>query len=985
MKVEKTTTGLEVAIIGISCRLPGARNWRELWRNLINGVESIKSPNGSFKAKSGDHVNAASKIDGKEHFDPSFFGYTKWEAEALNPAHRVFHQCVWEALEDAGYPPSDTGLDASLYAGAGDDSLWKAYSSLKGDATRVDGYTKGLIANKDNIATLIAYRLNLIGPAFAVNTACSTSLSAVYLACRGLLFGESEIAIAGGVSLELQKKNGYTYAEGQIYSSDGHCRAFDRDASGTVSGEGAAVVVLKKLDRAIADNDHIYGVIKGSASNNDGKGKVGFTAPGIDGQSKCIIKAQRMANVSPDTISYVEAHGTGTRIGDPIEIEALNKAFGLTNEQQCAIGSIKSNIGHTNTAAGVVGLIKVALSLKHKMLPPSLHFNEPNPEINFKEGPFFVNKILRKWERKSTHPLRAGVSSFGIGGTNVHVVLEEAPEIEQKKSQQPLNQVVISAQTKESLSKQVIQLHSHLKSESGIDLSNLSYTLLFGRKTFDFRKNITFRDYDDLVNTLEQPQLLNDVTKADNGKTKTIFVIPDLKEENLKQIKDLYLLEKIFKENIDRGLNILEEISGQDHKNYLFPPENGVAKTTGSKYSNALMFIYNHAFSMLLVSVGVKPDYLIGQGNGEYNAACLSGLLGFKDGIRLLTKIPTSGESNLISILAVMSPEQAKHYIKDGLKISDSSENSQVIFTGDRLAIKFLREELDMDEILNRMVSDKKNKELGMEFDQLNWGDIKVPYISNFTGDFTKKNEITTKKYWLNQLPESSNFFKGIHTLEESGNELIYISIGIGNQLEKSLHGEIRNENSRILSFYKNNFTARESYLDGLGKLWEKGFRIDLKPLYNTKTLGRIPLPTYPFEEEKYTTIVDLDFENFNTNENGEKNLTMDTPISTQEQDHKIYTPLIPVEEGVSYDNILKNVIQIIEESLSIKDVKETDDFFELGGDSLKGMQFINIVKGVYNVEMTLHDFLECQTIADISAEIEKFKNSSVDENNIII
>ena len=431
-------TGFEIAIIGIAGRFPGANNIDEFWQNLRDGAESISffsdeeleaSNIGSETLSDPNYVKARGVIEDAEFFDAPFFGFTPMEAQTMDPQHRIFLECAWEALEDAGYDAEKYKGSIGIYAGVAVNTyVVNNLLSNHNLVESIDDLPTAIGSDKDFLATRVSYKLNLKGPSVVVQTACSTSLVAVHLACQSLLSGECDIALGGGISIKVPQKRGYFYQEGGIYSPDGHCKAFDANAQGTVGGDGVGIVVLKRLSDALAAGDHIYAVIKGSAINNDGSLKVGYTAPGVEGQAEVITKALAMAEVLPETVRYVEAHGTGTALGDVVEIAALTQAFRASTNKKgfCAIGSVKTNTGHLNTAAGVTGLIKTTLLLKHRELPPSLHFTEPNPKIDFANSPFFVNNTLSEWV-VSKYPRRAGVSSFGIGGTNAHVVLEEAP------------------------------------------------------------------------------------------------------------------------------------------------------------------------------------------------------------------------------------------------------------------------------------------------------------------------------------------------------------------------------------------------------------------------------------------------------------------------------------------------------------------------------------------------------------------------------
>ncbi len=433
MKVEEPIeTGLEIAVIGMAGRFPGAKNTREFWQNLKNGVHSIsflnqeelaaldpelrENPN-FIKAKGG-------VLEGFDYFDAFFFNYTPDEAELMAPSMRLFHECAWEALEDSGYDPGHYRGTIGLYAGIQSTNQWETFALSSALGKKVGAFITGGLSDRDFMSTLIAYKLNLKGPAFSVNTACSTSLVAIHLACQGLLSGDCRMALAGGIALRYPQPSGYFYEEGMIDSPDGYTRAFDAAAGGTTGSDGTGAVVLKPLEDAAADGDHIYAVIKGSAINNDGNRKVGYTAPSIEGQAEVIRQAYKIAEIHPEDIGYIEAHGTATPLGDETEIEALKIAFNTEKKHFCRIGSVKTNLGHLDIAAGVAGFIKTVLMLKHKQIPPTLHFQKPNPAIDFENSPFYINTTLETWENNGKL-LRAGVSSFGIGGTNAHVVLEE--------------------------------------------------------------------------------------------------------------------------------------------------------------------------------------------------------------------------------------------------------------------------------------------------------------------------------------------------------------------------------------------------------------------------------------------------------------------------------------------------------------------------------------------------------------------------------
>ncbi|HJT75557.1 MAG TPA: type I polyketide synthase, partial [Chitinophaga sp.] len=702
-------TGLEIAIVGMACRFPGARNWREFWDNLLAGEEAIRFlaeeeliALGVDRETFEDErfVNAVARLQNKDVFDHSFFGYRPDDASIMNPVHRIFHECVWEALEDAGYDPQQKG-GVGLYVGAGDDSNWKLYAGIRNRDRKLDDITFNNLTSKDFLASLLAYKLNLKGPVFSVNTTCSTSMVAVSLACKSLLLGEAKMALAGGITIRTSKERGYYYNEGMILSRDGHCKAFDSTASGTVSGEGVGVVVLKRLVDAIADRDHIYCVIKGSAVNNDGSRKVGFTASSVEGQAECIARAHRFAKVEPHTISYVEAHGTGTRLGDPIEIEALNIAFGKDNTQRVGIGSVKTNIGHLDTAAGVAGLIKTALSLKHKKIPASLHFTAPNPEIDFDGGPFYVNDRLQDWKRNGTTPLRAGISSFGIGGTNVHAVLEEAPVPQATDPERSYKLLTVSAKTEGALGRYLDSLQDFLLKEPDTNLGDLSYTLQVGRKHFSFRHALVYRDREELLRLLKESGTKSQYARSQERNGGLVFLFPGQGSQYREMGRDLYANEPVFRQEMDRGFSIIEKLTGEDFREVLFPSSADGHRINDTRYTQGVIFLVSYSLSRMLLGMGVKPRYMLGHSIGEYVAACISGVFSFEDGLRLVLKrgelMGSLERGTMVSV--GMSAEQASSYLGDGVSLAAVNGPEQVVLSGAPLQMLSLMDRLSSADI----------------------------------------------------------------------------------------------------------------------------------------------------------------------------------------------------------------------------------------------------------------------------------------------
>lgn len=575
----------DVAIVGMSGRFPGAKNVDELWQNLCDGVECVSFFSRQELAESGinpalldnpSYVRAKGVLENADLFDASFFGYSPREAQIMDLQQRIFLECAWEALENAGYDSDRYAGQIGVYGGAG----WNTYLLLNLFANRDLVETVGDLQtfchgnDKDYLTSRVSYKLNLTGPSINVQTACSTSLVAVCVAYQSLLNGECDMALAGGVFVTVPLKAGYLYFEGGILSPDGHCRAFDAKAGGTVFGDGVGIVVLKRLADALADGDYIYAVIKGSAMNNDGSSKVSYTAPSVDGQAKVISEAIAMAGIDPETITYVETHGTGTAMGDVIELAGLVQAFGGSRKAKasCAIGSVKTNIGHLDAAAGVAGAIKTALALKHKRLPPSLNFEQPNPRASLENSPFYVNTELTDWKAGET-PRRAVVSSFGVGGTNANVVFEEAPALEQSSgSFRPFQLLMLSAKTDTALEAATAGLAEHLRRHPETNLADAAYTLQVGRKRFNHRRAIVCQGSSDAVTLLASPDPKRVFSsKQEPGYRPVVFMFSGQGAQYVNMGFDLYCTERIFREQIDRCAEFLKPILGLDLREVLYP------------------------------------------------------------------------------------------------------------------------------------------------------------------------------------------------------------------------------------------------------------------------------------------------------------------------------------------------------------------------------------------------------------------------------
>jgi acyl transferase domain-containing protein len=571
MSKKTNSTGFEIAVIGMAGRFPGAANIGEYWENLVMGKESISFFSHGELLEAGvektvlenpNYVKANGVLEGSEYFDSSFFGYADIEARLMDPQIRIFHEIAWAGLEDAGYCPAYYNGLIGLYVGATPHFYWEGQAFLSDDIGTFGAFPAQLLMDKDFLGGWVAYKLDLKGPCFTMATACSTSLVAIHEACQAVLNGECDMALAGGAAVTHLNKTGYMYKEGLAYSPDGHVRAFDAGPHGILGGEGAAVVVLKQLEDALQERDHIYAVIKGSAINNDGINKAGFTAPGIDGQARVIKAALEMAEVEPESIGYVETHGTATELGDSVEIQALKLAFNSDKRRYCRIGSVKTNIGHLDVAAGATGLIKAALCIKHGLIPPSLHFKRPNPNIDFENSPFYVNAQLSEW-RDESNPLRAGVSSFGLGGTNAHVILEEAPPPEPSSRGRPFQLLLLSANTMAALDRNTRNLALHLEKNPGINLADTAYTLQTGRRACQCRRMLVCSNREEAIRSLSSPEEEGlQPRKVPGEKRALVFIFSGQGSQYVNMGLDLYNREPQFREEMDRCFHILESFAG---------------------------------------------------------------------------------------------------------------------------------------------------------------------------------------------------------------------------------------------------------------------------------------------------------------------------------------------------------------------------------------------------------------------------------------
>ncbi|MET0622968.1 MAG: SDR family NAD(P)-dependent oxidoreductase [Pyrinomonadaceae bacterium] len=874
----------DVAVVGMAGRFPGAKNVEEFWQNLVGGVESVSFFSDEELLRAGvepellaeaNYVKAGAVLEDPEYFDAAFFGLTPREAEMMDPQHRLFLEEAWGALESAGYAAEKFAGRIGVFAGESFNAYLFNNLAARRELVEAVGTFQTLIGNdRDHLTTQAAYRMNLKGPCVSVQTACSTSLVAVHLACQSLLSRECDMALAGGVSIGVPQVQGGVYQEGSIISPDGHCRAFDAAAAGTVKGSGVGVVVLKRLSDALEDGDPIEAVIKGSAINNDGSGKVGYTAPSVEGQAGVITEALAVAGVEPDTVSYVEAHGTGTALGDPIEIAALSEAFGATAKKNfCAVGSVKTNVGHLDAAAGVTGLIKAVLALKHRQIPPSLHFEQPNPNIDFSRTPFYVNAKLADWESNGS-PRRAGVSSFGIGGTNAHVVLEESPSLQPSGASRPYQLLTLSARTPEALESATANLATHLRAKRESGLADIVYTLQVGRKGFAHRRTLVCRDAEDALRALEPLDAARVHTNFVEGEPGgVVFMFPGQGSQYVGMARELYEGETTFRAEVERGAELLRAEAGLDLIGVLYPRDGeGSAEAAAERLAQTAvtqpaLFVVEYALAKLLGEWGVRPSAMIGHSLGEFVAATLAGVFTPEEALRLVAargrlmqQMPTG------AMLAVpLSEQEVRPLVGGALSLAAVNGPALCVISGEAEAVARAEQQLAAGGVecgrlhtshaYHSATMEPASRQFAEEVRKANPRAPQIPFISSLTGTWITEREATDPQYWSRQLRETVRFGAGVAELLK-GQGRVLLEVGPGRALS-GLAVQQRNGsgNHQVLSSLphpRDRKSSSASLLDALGRLWAGGVEVDWSAFYARERRRRTRLPTYPFERQRF-------------------------------------------------------------------------------------------------------------------------------------
>ncbi|HEX2080625.1 MAG TPA: thioester reductase domain-containing protein [Longimicrobium sp.] len=877
---EESFDGVEpVAVVGLAGRLPGAPTVEAFWANQRDGIESVAVMSEAELREAGvdpalladpDYVRASGVIEDADRFDAAFFGYSPREAETMDPQQRLFLEVCWEAMEDAGHDPAAFAGAAGVFGGVFMNK-YLAANLLTNEAflrSPAAAFARNF-NDKDFLATRVAWLLDLRGPAVTVQTACSTSLVATHLAVQSLLSYDCDLALVGGVALNVPLKSGYPVMEGGLFAPGGHCRPFDARAEGTVPGYGAAVAVLRRLSDAVADRDHVRALIRGTAVNNDGALKAGFTAPSVDAQARVIASAQAVAGVHPDTIGYLEAHGTATPVGDPIEVAALTQAFRARTRRRgfCALGSVKTNIGHLDAAAGIAGMMRAVLALEHRTIPPAANYASPNPRLELEASPFYVPTAAREWPA-GREPRRAGVSSFGVGGTNAHAVLEEAPEPEPRAGQaRPWQLLVLSARSRAALGQAADRLAWHLEAHPALHLADVAFTLQAGRRAFEHRRSVVARTAAEAVEALRGPEPRRAGATA-SGRREPVFMFPGGGTQHPDMGIEIYRSEALFRDEVDRCAELLLPKLGFDLRRFLYPSLMGGAPVDREHVPAVLasIFVTEYALAKLWMSWGVKPHAMIGHSLGEYAAACLAGVFSLEDALDLVmlrgTLFARMPEGRMLS---VHLPEaEVRAMLDDRLSVAAVNAPGLTLVSGPEAEIEALAARLEAAEVECGRVRIQVASHSWMvepfldqftrDIARYRLNPPTIPFLSGVTGTWIRPEEATDPAYWARHLRQPIRFADGVREAVSAPGRIL-LEVGPGNALATlAAAQQLVPAPVAVASMRHPREEAPDLafLLGAVGRLWQEGVTIDWDALHGEARPRRVPLPTYPWEKKRY-------------------------------------------------------------------------------------------------------------------------------------
>lgn len=978
--IPRKTTSHDIAIIGVSVNVPGATTKDAFWQNLKDKKETIRHyqeeellamgiPKEVVQAP--NYVKASGCVEGTDYFDPVFFDYAPADVWLMSPQYRLLYPGLWQAFEDAGYFPNASSDVIGLFLSGSDDFEWYRDALLNQDNYGLK-YQAFTLSTNHFLATRLAYKLDIKGPVFTALSGCSSALLTPHLACQSLLLEECDIAVAGGITVELPNKGGYFYEEGMMFSADGHCRPFDAQASGTFFSNGMALVVLKRLDDALRDKDHIYSVIKGSAVNNDGAQKLGFTAPSVQGQVEAIQKAYRTAGIDPETVSYIEAHGTGTLLGDPVEIESLTQAFATPKKQYCILGSVKGNIGHPDTAAGAVGLVKLALSFENRYLPATANYQTPNPKIDLDNSPFVIKSEGTPWVNNSANQvLRAGINSFGVGGTNVHMVLEQAPGLPQTSPVSQTNLLVFSAKTKTALvntSKRVVE---YLQQNQTINLSDAAWTLQVGRKAFSFRKTLTVQDSfyqmtkEEMLNALDMTHI-HEVTSTDRP---FIFMFSGQGSQYAGMLKDIYNTKeptdvgRCVKKHLENIWSLLPEDEVASLIKIMIAEDNN-PKIHETQYTQLVIFIVGYALAQMLLELGIQPSALVGHSIGELTAATVAGVFELKDALEIVRFRGRLMQQQApgVMLAVLQDPHLVQAALPENVWLALKNTTHNCVVGGPPYAIaefekicaenEWMTVRVKTSHAFHTPMMDAAAREFYSKLSSYTLKEPQIPIVSNLTGSWVQPQEMSTHAYWVNHMIEPVHFSECLTELFkiEKG---IFVEIGPGHVLcsfAKQHADKVDTQDVVNLMRHPHDTVHDETYLyQTIGQLWTLGAHIDWRVIKGDMERYRVSLPTYVFDEEFFP---------------------IDTKFGMQLQPKQAAnTSRMP--DVVAHANVaaasdqnknLEVVVQAYKTVLGLKQVAYQDDFFALGGDSLKAIAVAGLVYQVLRVKVDVKDLFKYPT-----------------------
>jgi phthiocerol/phenolphthiocerol synthesis type-I polyketide synthase E len=959
--------GTRLAVVGMACRLPGAPDVDRFWANLAAGVESLTVLPADTAAPG--HVPAAGVLEDAHLFDAEFFGVSPAEALMLDPQQRLFLECAWEALEDAGCDPGTFPGAIGVYGGSSETGYLAMLHARRERLPPATDFQLRTATGIDYLTTRAAYRLGLRGPAITVQTACSTSLVAIHLAAQALLCGDCDVALAGGATVHVPAIPADP-GDGGLIARDGHCRAFDADGDGTVASDGVGVVVLRRLADARADGDHVRAVLLGSAVNNDGAGKIGFTAPAVEGQWRVIRAAHQVAEVDAETIAYVEAHGTATRLGDPIEVAALTRAFragGAERRGFCRIGSVKTNIGHADAAAGVAGFIKTVLALEHRLVPASLHFRRPNPELELESSPFTVATEAWDWPAGGV-PRRAGVSSFGIGGTNAHAVLEEAPPAAASDASRPHELLVLSAASRPALAAATARLADHLGRRPDLSLGDVTWTLQAGRKAHSHRRFAVCSDLADAVRALTAGAPSRLVTSGREPRERpVVFLFPGQGGQHVGMGRELYGSEPAFRAEVDRACELAAPLLGLDLRTVLHASggdSRAAAELARMGVGQPALFVVELALAALWRRWGVAPVAVVGHSAGAYAAACVAGVLSLEDALalvversRILERLPAG------AMLAVPLPEAEVAAMLAGGDLSLAAVNgpAQCVVSGPAASVAALDARLRAGGVEGRRlrISTAAHSSLVDPFvapfrERVAAAELRepaIPFLSDATGEWAAPGQVTEPHYWADHLRRTVRFGDALGVLLGDPDRVL-LEVGPGRALATlALQHPAAAAGDRLVvpslpHPADDGASELASVLGAAGRLWLDGTPVAWRHVHEGRRRRRVRLPSYPFQRQAYLP--------------DEPAPAVPAPAAGD-----VAAPAAPTTD------VERALLRFFADVLGLRRVGIHDSFFERGGDSLIAARLLALVRREFPVELPARVVFEAPTVAGLARLIE--------------